>query len=124
MTFLVHTPRNHVTATTGRFGLFTMVSLILFAKVGAVLLTVAPAVPGGFGRTSTNVVIARAGHRRQTGQWPLTPLGVIWSKAAEWFRNRAANGDDAEAGPDLSDRSPRVQKGDGPTGSSSGRRST
>lgn len=124
MTFLVHTPRHHAAATTGRFGLFTMVSLILFAKVGAVLLTGAPAVPGGFGRTSAHVVIARAGHRRDTGQWPLTPLGAVWSKAAEWFRNRATHGNDAEAGREVSDRPARAQKGDGQTGPSSGRRKT
>ena len=89
VTFFVNTS-NHTRGSTGRFGLITMLSLVLMAKV-AVLLIGAVAVPGGPPRHSTNVTvgISSSGLPIDAGDYTMTPLGAMWSRVVDRLRNRA-----------------------------------
>ena len=94
MTFLVNKYRNYTEGTTSRFGLMTMLSLVLGGKV-ALLLTGAASVPGGPGRRSTEraVETSSTGLPIQTGRYTMTPLGALWSRIIHWCRNRTPRDD-------------------------------
>ena len=73
-----------------------MLSLVLLAKVGAMLLTGVAAVPGGLNRHSTQPAVGTSwsGLPIDAGHYSLTPLGTVWSRIIDWLRNRTATPSD------------------------------
>lgn len=89
MTFLVNTDRNNKRGSTGRFGLVSMVSLVLLGKMAALLTGAAP-VPGGPSRQSTEITVGiSSGLPINAGAYTMTPLGALWSRIVNWHRDRA-----------------------------------